>query len=102
MGRGREIREVKRLLLSGAHLLTLTGAGGCGKTRVAPAVAIGMVQEFEDGAWLVELASLADPNLVLQAVASALGVREQPSRPLAETLTDVNEHRVAMAMNNLG
>ena len=101
VGRGREIREVKRLLLSGARLLTLTGAGGCGKTRLALAVANGLVEEFEDGVWLVELASLADPDLVLQAVASALGVCEQPSRPLAETLTDaLGEKRLLVVLDN--
>jgi predicted ATPase len=69
-------------------LLTLTGAGGCGKTRLALQVAADLVEEFADGVWLVELAALADPALAPQTVASALGVREEPDRPLIETLVD--------------
>ncbi len=63
VGREREIAEVKRLLAD-HRLLTLTGPGGCGKTRLALVVAVDLVEEFEDGVWLVELASLSDPDLV--------------------------------------
>jgi len=87
VGREREVSEVRRLL-SGSRLLTLTGSGGCGKTRLALEAAGALVEEFEDGAWLVELAPLSDPDLVTQAVASNLGVREVPGRPLAETLAE--------------
>ncbi len=88
VGRQREIAEVEERLLADNRLLTLTGPGGCGKTRLALKVASEVAERFEDGAWLVELASLSDPDLVAQAVASALKVREQPGRPLAETLVD--------------
>ncbi len=88
IGREREMGEVKRLLADKTRLLTLTGPGGAGKTRLALEVADDLVEGFEDGAWLVELASLSDPALVPQAVASVLGVREQPGRPLTETLLD--------------
>ena len=77
VGRGREMAEVKRLL-STTYLLTLSGSGGCGKTRLALQVAADLLEEFADGVWLVELAALLDPALVPQAVASALGVREEP------------------------
>lgn len=87
VGREKELSEVGRLL-EGARLLTLTGPGGCGKTRLAVAVAGGLVGRFEDGVWMAELAPLADPSLVPQAVASVLGVREQPGRPLAGTLSE--------------
>jgi predicted ATPase/DNA-binding NarL/FixJ family response regulator len=87
VGREKELAEVKHLL-EDARLLTLTGSGGCGKTRLALAVAGEVVEDFEDGAWLVDLAPLADPSLAPQAVASALGVREQPGRSLTVTLSD--------------
>src|SRR3712207_6629486 len=79
VGREKELAEVKRLVKDN-RLLTLTGSGGCGKTRLALAAAAELVDEFEDRVWLVELASLGDPSLVPQAMASTLGVREQPGR----------------------
>jgi len=87
VGREREIAELKRLL-SETRLLALTGPGGCGKTRLALAVASDLVEGFEDGARWVGLASLSDPTLVPQAVASTLGVREAPGRPLSEVLQE--------------
>jgi predicted ATPase/DNA-binding CsgD family transcriptional regulator len=85
VGREREIAEVGRLL-TGARLLTLTGPGGSGKTRLALATAADLVEDYEDGVWLVELAPLSDPDLVPQAVASVLGVREVPGTPLVDSL----------------
>src|SRR5919199_4295928 len=61
VGREREIAEVKRLLADN-RLLTLTGPGGCGKTRLALAVADEVLEGYEDGAWLVELAPLSEPE----------------------------------------
>jgi non-specific serine/threonine protein kinase len=87
VGREKELAEVMRLL-GDARLLTLTGPGGCGKTRLALAATGELAEGFEDGVWLVELAPLADPSLVSQAVASVVGVREQPGRSLTETLSD--------------
>ena len=87
VGREKELAEVKRLL-GNNRLLTLTGSGGCGKTRLALAVADNLAERFWDGVWLVELSPLADPSLVPQAVASTLGVREQPGRSLTESLSD--------------
>ena len=77
VGREREREEVARLLGT-ARLLTLTGPGGCGKTRLARQVAADLADAIPDGARLVELAPLTDPESVPQAVADALGVREQP------------------------
>jgi predicted ATPase/DNA-binding CsgD family transcriptional regulator len=87
VGREREISEVGRLL-GEARLLTLTGPGGSGKTRLALAVAFEVVEKYEDGVWLVELASLSDSELVPEAVASVLGVREATGTPLLGTLAE--------------
>jgi len=80
IGREGEIQEIKGLLAS-TRLLTLTGSGGSGKTRLALQTASDLVEEFPDGVWVVELAALSDPSLVSQEVASVLGVREE-SDPL--------------------
>ena len=87
VGREKELAEIARLL-GETRLLTLTGPGGCGKTRLAVVAANELLRRFEDGVWMVELAPLSDPSLVPQAVGSVLGVREQPGRPLLETLSD--------------
>jgi predicted ATPase/DNA-binding CsgD family transcriptional regulator len=85
VGRERELAEINRLLV-GTRLLTLTGVGGFGKTRLALQVGREILGEYADGVWLVDIASLSDPDLVPQAVASGLGVPEQPGRPVAESL----------------
>jgi non-specific serine/threonine protein kinase len=85
VGREREVAEVASLL-SEHRLLTLTGPGGSGKTRLALAVASGLVERYEDGMWLVELAPLSDSDLVPQAVASVLGVREAPGTTFVDSL----------------
>src|SRR6266478_8426081 len=85
IGREKEIAELKDLLGT-ARLLTLTGAGGCGKTRLALQVAGDLLQFYPDGIWLVELAALAEPGLVPQTVASVLGLKEQSGESLTQTL----------------
>jgi predicted ATPase/class 3 adenylate cyclase len=87
IGREKELEEVKRLLPT-TPLLTLSGAGGCGKTRLALQAAADLLGAYPDGVWLVELAALAEPLLVPQAAATALGVPEQPGRPLTATLIE--------------
>jgi non-specific serine/threonine protein kinase len=87
VGREQEIAQLEELVT--AHrLVTLTGSGGAGKTRLAIEVAGRMIDAFSDGVWLVELAALSDPRLVPQTVALALGVKEQPTRPVIETITE--------------
>ena len=76
IGREKEMEEVKRLL-STTRLLTSTGSGGCGKTRLALQVVGDLLEEYPDGVWVVELASLSDPGLVTQETASVLGIREE-------------------------
>jgi predicted ATPase len=85
IGRERELGELRRLLGT-KRLLTLVGAGGVGKTRLAVQLAHDLLAEYPDGVWLAELAPLGEPALVPQALAVALGVREQPGRPLVDTL----------------
>ena len=86
IGRDREMADAQRLLGT-ARLLTLTGPGGTGKTRLSLQVAADLIDSFPDGVWLVELAALTDPALVAAAVAAAVGVREDPGVPLLTTLT---------------
>ncbi|MFQ5654645.1 MAG: tetratricopeptide repeat protein [Planctomycetota bacterium] len=87
IGREEMLQELRNLL--GDHrLVTLTGVGGCGKTRLSIEVGWKALGDHPDGVWLVELASLAQPELVPRAVAKVLGLREEPNRPPAETLIE--------------
>jgi predicted ATPase/DNA-binding XRE family transcriptional regulator len=90
IGREKEIAEIGRVLSqrSGVRLLTLTGPGGTGKTRLALQVAADLVADVRDGVWLIELAPLADPALVSQTVAAVLGLREVPGRRVSDALVD--------------
>ena len=87
VGRERKIAEV-RGLVEKTRLLTLTGPGGCGKTRLALAVVLDLAEGFEDGVCWVDLASLSDHTLVSQAVVSAMEVRETPGCSPSEAITD--------------
>lgn len=80
-------------LMAKSRLLTLTGAGGSGKTRLALEVAGERASTYSDGAWLVELAAISDPVRVVQAAATALNIREQPGAPLLHTLVDSLRHK---------
>ena len=88
IGREEEMATARRLLQE-TRLLTLTGTGGTGKSRLALQVAADLLGEYPDGVWLVELAPLSDPALLPQAIAAVLGAGEEPPRPLRETLTDL-------------
>jgi predicted ATPase/class 3 adenylate cyclase len=92
VGREAEIEEVERLL-GGARLLTLTGPGGSGKSRLAVAVAAALLSQFRDGACFVDLAPVTDPALVPAAVANALGVPEAPGRPILDGVKEHLRHR---------
>ncbi len=85
VGREREIHEIKRSL-SENRMVTLTGTGGSGKTRLALQVGHELHGDFADGVWFVEVASLSDPQLIPQAVASALYVREVARQPVLDML----------------
>ena len=100
VGREHESLEVKRNLAM-TRLLTLMGTGGCGKTRLAVEVARDLSGAYPDGVWLVELADLSEAELVPQAVATILGVREQPDRPLSATLVEaLRQRNMLVVMDN--
>jgi predicted ATPase/Tfp pilus assembly protein PilF len=100
VGREKEITAVNGLLAT-ANILTLTGAGGCGKTRLALHVVAGLTADFPDGVWFVGLEALDEPSLVAQSVAAVLGVREEPGRPLLQTLTEfLRPKRVLLVLDN--
>lgn len=97
IGRKREITEIKDLLTR-LRLLTLTGTGGSGKSRLAMQAAAEVLEQYPDGIWHVELASLSDAALVPQAIVAALGAHEQPGRPLSDTLVDYLRHRTLLLL----
>ncbi len=100
IGRRRELTEVKELLATN-RLLTLTGSGGCGKTRLALRAARDLIDSFADGVRLVELAALSDGALVPQAAAAALDVREEARVALIDTLADrLKERTVLLVLDN--
>src|SRR5579862_9147730 len=85
IGREGELAAV-RAMVGGSRLVTLTGTGGAGKTRLALQVAAGLLDGSGDGVWFADLAPLRDPDLVAVTVADALGVRLEPGRPVLDTL----------------
>src|SRR6266576_2422030 len=86
IGREHEIAQLEELATAN-RLVTLTGAGGAGKTRLAIEVASRLIDAVPDGVWLVELAALSDPHLVPQAVAQALALKEQPGKSVSESVS---------------
>src|SRR6516165_8503301 len=92
IGRESEVAEVQAAVR--AHrLVTLTGVGGVGKTRLALEVAAHLADEFPDGIWLFELAAVTDPAAVPDAAASVLGVTQQPDNTMAESVAAAMEDR---------
>ncbi len=87
VGRAAELAETM-LLLAERRFVTLAGAGGCGKTRLAVQLAAEVLDEFPDGVWLTDLAPVTDPDLVARALARAAGVSELPGRLLLDALVD--------------
>ena len=95
VGRQMELAKIRELL-SSVRLLTLSGAGGCGKTRLALEAAADCHELYSGGTWFVDLAPVSDPNQVVPAVATAVGFREQPGRSLLETAIDYLQPRHAL------
>jgi predicted ATPase/DNA-binding XRE family transcriptional regulator len=87
IGRARELSDV-RALVESSRLVTLTGAGGSGKTRLGLQVAAGLLGRFGDGVWLVELAAVAGEDAVAPAISRALGIAGAPGLPVAETVLE--------------
>jgi predicted ATPase/class 3 adenylate cyclase len=92
VGRDEVVAEVERLL-GQTRLLTLTGPGGSGKSRLALRVAAELLTRFQDGSWFVDLAPVTDPALVPAVVANALGVPEEAGRPILEGVKEHLRHR---------
>ena len=100
IGRERELAEVSRLL-SAERLVTLTGAGGSGKTRLALQAAAGVLELFADGVWFVEFAPLSAAALVPETVLSALGVRQEEKRPPLNVLQDyLHKKQLLLVLDN--
>ena len=100
IGREREIEEVKHLL-STTRLLTLTGSGGIGKTRLAIQAATDLIKSYKDGVWWVELGPVIDEALVPQTVAQVLGVRESPGQLLTESVKNfLREKQLLLVLDN--
>ena len=100
IGREREVGEVGQVL-SSTRLLTLTGAGGCGKTRLAFEVARQLVNAFADGVWFADLAPLGEPSSVARTVASVLDIRQAPNRSLVQSMADqLRPRRVLLLLDN--
>jgi predicted ATPase/class 3 adenylate cyclase/Flp pilus assembly protein TadD len=102
VGRVREVEEVaERLRSERVRLLTLTGPGGTGKTRLALQSAAELLDEFDDGVFFVALATITDPELVPSAIAEALGVRESAEQTLEESLKGyIRDKRLLLVLDN--
>jgi predicted ATPase/class 3 adenylate cyclase len=100
VGRGREVARVKELL-RGPGLLTLTGPGGSGKTRLALQAAGAVLEDYRDGVFLVELSPVTDPRLIASRIAHAVGVRVEGGRPALDTLQEqLRDREMLVVLDN--
>lgn len=100
IGRGDDLREVQKLLRT-RRMVTLVGTGGAGKTRLALQAGAELVDDFEDGAWLVQLATLTQPPQVPHAVAAALKVNERPDQAIVDTLVaEIRSKELLLIVDN--
>ncbi|HWI60372.1 MAG TPA: BTAD domain-containing putative transcriptional regulator [Symbiobacteriaceae bacterium] len=100
IGREKDLTAVRQML-TGGRLVTLTGPGGCGKTRLALQVATGLVEQFPDGVWLVELAPLRLGEDIPYAIASAIGLLEELAGPIPQALTrHLAARRMLLVLDN--
>ncbi len=96
VGREAEMLEVKTLLRS-SRIVTLTGSGGAGKTRLALQVGADHIDDFADGVWFAELAPLTDPRLIAQTVATLLGIKEEPGLAITEHIDQRDQGQGTLA-----
>jgi predicted ATPase/class 3 adenylate cyclase/DNA-binding CsgD family transcriptional regulator len=100
IGRGSEVSELMDLLAQN-RIVTLTGAGGCGKTRLALHVVAEVIDDYPDGVWWVDLAPISDPEVVAAKVAANLSVRESESEPVTKALIDqLREKHLVLILDN--
>jgi predicted ATPase/class 3 adenylate cyclase len=99
IGRENEIAEIKQEL-KGHHLVTLTGPGGTGKTRLSLQVAADLLDHFPHGVWFIELAPLTDPDLIPQTILSAIGISEQSGKPLEGLREYLREKKSLIVLDN--
>ena len=101
IGRERDVAETRDLLLDGARLLTLTGPGGTGKTRLSLQLAAEVSDHFQAGAYFVPLAPVTDPSLVASTIAQSLALRESGGRPIQERLAEyVHDKELLLVLDN--
>ncbi len=100
IGRQRELAEAEALLAK-TRLLTLLGMGGLGKTRLSLQIGADALDAFPDGVWFVDLAPIRDPSLIASEAAQVLGVREEPGRPLTQTLcAQLKQRKLLLILDN--
>ena len=101
VGRAAELAELRSLVSGGSRLVTVAGPGGIGKSRLALQVAAEVLDGAGEGVWLAELAPVAEPELVARTVAAVFGVREEPGRPMLETLAEaVGDRYLLLVLDN--
>jgi predicted ATPase len=100
IGREKEMEQIAQAI-SDHRLVTLTGSGGAGKTRLSLQVAADLLDQFPDGVWFVELAPLTDPGFIPQTILSALGIPEQPGLTVLQLLMDyLHEKKILLVLDN--